>query len=197
MEIERRNFVTELRVAKRDGDDKPVIRGHGAVFDSLSENLGGFREKIDPGAFDGVMEDDVRALFNHNADHILGRSSAGTLKIGLDKRGLTYEIDPPDTQIARDLLISIERGDVRESSFGFTVGEDDWEESEDGGFIRTIRAIKGLFDVSPVTYPAYPDTDVAKRELRGIMEARKSAADKAIREAQALHARTLHITGPR
>lgn len=163
---EKRQFAGVIRVEKR-ADKGPLIRGHAAVFNRLSENLGGFREIIAPGAFDDVLEDDVRALIGHNDVLILGRSTAGTLRIGVDAEGLTYEIDPPDTTYARDLLVSMERGDVRESSFGFRVarGGEVWDEDEDGLLVRTITKFARLYDVSPVTFPAYPDTDVAKRSL--------------------------------
>lgn len=161
---EKRQFSGSILVERR-ADSAPLIRGHAAVFGKLSENLGGFREIIAPGAFDDVLKDDVRALYNHENSLILGRTSAGTTRIGVDGDGLTYEIDPPDTSYARDLLVSLERGDVRESSFGFRVarGGDIWDEDEDGVLIRTITKVSRLYDVSPVTFPAYPDTDVAKR----------------------------------
>jgi hypothetical protein len=163
---ERRSYSVEFRVEERE-DKSPVIKGHAAVFDQLSENLGGFREMIAKGAFkDAIKEDDVRALFNHNSDHVLGRNKAGTLRMKEDSTGLAIEIDPPDTQVARDLMISIERGDIDQMSFGFSVkpngeniGEDD-----DGNMIRTLTDVR-LFDVSPVTYPAYPQTDVAMRSV--------------------------------
>ena len=161
---EKRQFSGSIQVERR-ADSAPLIRGHAAVFDKLSENLGGFREIIAPGAFDDVLNDDFRALFNHSDSLILGRASAKTARISVDSAGLVYEIDPPDTQYARDLLVSLERGDVRESSFGFRVarGGDLWDEDDDGVLIRTITKVARLYDVSPVTFPAYPDTDVAKR----------------------------------
>lgn len=164
VEREKRQFPGSIQVERR-ADGPPLIRGHAAVFGKLSENLGGFREIIAPGAFDDVLQDDVRALFNHDESLILGRTSAKTVRIGIDADGLTYDIDPPDTQYARDLLVSMERGDVRESSFGFKVarGGDLWDEDDDGVLIRTITKVSRLYDVSPVTFPAYPDTDVAKR----------------------------------
>lgn len=163
---EKRQFVGQILVEKR-ADDGPLIRGHAAVFDKLSENLGGFREIIARGAFDEVLENDVRALIGHRDELILGRTSAKTLRIGVDAEGLTYEIDPPDTSYARDLLVSLERGDIRESSFGFSIARDGdtWTEDEDGRLVRTITKVSRLYDVSPVTFPAYPDTDVAKRSL--------------------------------
>lgn len=163
--FERRVFdVDEMRVETREDGTRHIV-GHAAVFDKLSENLGGFRERIEPGAFDDVLEDDVRALFNHNPDFILGRTRSGTLKIGQDKTGLRYEITPPDTQVARDLMVSLDRGDISQSSFAFTVADDDFEEDENGVIIRTIKKFRRLFDVSPVTYPAYPDASVGLRSL--------------------------------
>ena len=165
--MERRNFIVdELRVIRaKDGSDEPAkIMGHAAVFNTLSEDLGWFREKIDPGAFaESIKEDDIRALFNHDPNFVLGRNKAGTLKLSEDDTGLAVEIAPPDTQVARDLLVSIERGDVSQMSFGFRTIDQAWEivDEED---IRTLKKAK-LFDVSPVTFPAYPETDVAVRSL--------------------------------
>lgn len=149
----------------RSDDGEHRISGYAAKFNTLSENLGGFREQIRAGAFDGVLIDDVRALFNHDPSMILGRTKAGTLHLDSDGTGLRYTIDPPDTQYARDLHKSIERGDVTQSSFAFQVDDDDWREDDDGRIIRTINKVKRLFDISPVTYPAYPDTSVAARSI--------------------------------
>lgn len=163
MDKEIRCIGVELRV-KRD-NDKPIIQGYAAVFDSWSEDLGGFREKIQPGAFKAAIgKSDVRALINHDSNLVLGRTKAGTLKISEDKTGLWMEIDPPDTQYARDLMTSIDRGDIDQQSFGFTVKTDQWEEDRDNDKVtRTIVEVDELFDVSPVTYPAYQDTSVALR----------------------------------
>lgn len=170
---ERRTLdLDECRVSRRD-DGGATIVGHAAVFNKLSENLGGFREQIAPGAFDGVLEDDVRALINHDPNHILGRTAAGTLRLSVDKTGLRYEIDPPDRSDARDLLISMERGDVNQSSFAFTVEEDEWDEDDEGRVVRTILKFRRLYDVSPVTYPAYPDADVGLRSMQEWQESRK------------------------
>ena len=175
---EVRYFETDLSIEKRD-DDKRSIVGHGAVFNSLSENLGGFRELIDPGAFDDVLNDDVRALFNHNSDLILGRTKSNTLKLKVDDKGLHYDIDPPETTYARDLLTSLERGDITQSSFSFNVDVDSWDEDADGRVIRTIKKIKRLYDVSPVTFPAYPeaDVDVAKRGYEDFMKSKTPTID--------------------
>tara|TARA_R110001583_G_scaffold135046_4_gene286816 strand:- start:1938 stop:2537 length:600 start_codon:yes stop_codon:yes gene_type:complete len=164
---EERVFSSSLKIEQRaEGDNKvPMIVGYAAVFDSLSENLGGFREQIAVGAFDAVLADDVRCAFNHDPSMILGRTTSGTLRISVDGTGLRYECDPPDTQVARDLMISLERKDVDQSSFRFMVDEDSWDEDDDGRVVRTIKKFKRLIDVSPVTYPAYPDTSVAQRSL--------------------------------
>lgn len=163
-QIERRCLDTKFEIETRD-DGTHKLRGMAAVFDILSENLGGFREKIDPGAFDDVMDQDVRALFNHNDNIILGRTKADTLAISVNSVGLAYDIDLPDTQPARDLVVSIGRGDVDQSSFGFLVEDDVWTEDDEGRVVRTIKKFKTLFDVSPVVFPAYPDTTVATRKL--------------------------------
>lgn len=167
-EIERRTIsIDGLKIETRD-DAAPRITGHAAVFDSLSENLGGFREIIKPGAFaKSIEQDDIRALFNHNPDMVLGRNRANTLRLREDEHGLAIEIDPPDTQVARDLMVSMSRGDVTQMSFGFRVraGGSSWDEDENGDIIRTLTDVS-LFDVSPVVYPAYPETDVAVREMR-------------------------------
>ena len=167
MEHERRFFTLDaLKIEQREDGKTPTIRGHAAVFERLSDNLGGFREKIAPGAFDGVLGDDVRALFNHNTDLVLGRTKSGTLRLSVDSSGLVYEIDPPDTQAARDLIASMQRGDIDQSRFAFSVDEDDWQEDDEGRVIRTILKFRRLYDVSPVTFPAYPDAKVGLRSLR-------------------------------
>lgn len=157
------SLTIEARAAEGE-DGKMTIRGYAAVFDKLSSNLGGFRERIAPGAFDDVLDNDVRAVFNHDPSLMLGRSSAGTLRISTDATGLLYEVDLPDTSIGRDLWESVKRGDIKESSFKFTVLDDDWKDTDEG-IIRTINKVGRLLDVSPVSYPAYPDATVAARSL--------------------------------
>jgi len=162
--IERRTYaVPEFRVDQGD-DMPPKISGHAAVFDQLSEDLGGFRERIAAGAFANTLQNaDVRALFNHDPNFVLGRNKAGTLRLKEDITGLAIEIDPPDTQVARDLMISMQRGDISQMSFGFRTKNDKWDKV-DGKWVRTLLDVE-LFDVSPVTYPAYTQTDVAVRSL--------------------------------
>lgn len=166
--IERRFVPTaELRVARKDGQ-LPTIKGHAAVFDTLSVEMWGFYEEIAPGAFaDSIANgDDVRALFNHNMDVVLGRTKSGTLRLREDEVGLLSEIDPPDTQHARDVVSLIERGDVTQMSFSFVVLSDKWRIDDNERYVRRILQAK-LYDVSPVTYPAYPATDVSVRATDG------------------------------
>ena len=163
--MERRTIKHEVRVAG-EGEARQ-IKGYAAVFKSLSEDLGGFREMIMPGAFaDAIAEDDVRALINHDPNLILGRNVAGTLRLAEDEVGLSYEIIPPDTQYARDLIVSLDRGDVDQSSFGFMVIEESWRAPDEGSNlpVRILHRVR-LFDVSAVTFPAYQATTVAARAL--------------------------------
>ena len=180
-EIERRTYqIHEFRAAS---DGEPEISGYAAVFGELSENLGGFYEQIDRGAFATTLQTaDVRALWNHNADYPLGRLKAGTLSLSEDERGLAFSLRPPDTQYARDLLVSIRRGDVDQMSFGFRAVRDRWEQVG-GQVIRTLLEVE-LFDVSPVTYPAYPTTSAAVRSqleqfTHGSQAAEREASEKA------------------
>jgi len=184
MKIERRVFTAD-QCELRNDDGVSTVKGHGAVFNRESEDLGGFIEVIAPGAFDDVLDDDVRALWNHDANHILGRTVSGTLRLSVDESGLAYEIDMPDTQLARDLAVSMERGDVTQSSFAFTVADDDWEEYP-GGYKRTINKIGRLYDVSPVTYPAYPDADAGLRSLEKIKEKAKQMRTESALASNAL-----------
>ena len=189
LEIRYTHRKVEVR---NDENDKPKIVGYGAVFGSRSEDLGGFTEIIEPGAFDDAMEDDTRALFNHNDDIILGRRSSGTLELTLDDTGLRYEIDPPDSQLVRDMvLIPMQRGDISHSSFGFFLKKDGdtWEEDRNGKVTRTILkgGIERLLDVSPVTFPAYPDTEVALRKLNLF-------TDKSSKFAKELDDKDMNIT---
>lgn len=154
--------AVEVRVGDPVG--KPLISGHAAVFNQLSQDLGGFREMIQPGAFSNTLKDgDARALWNHNADHVLGRASTGTLRLWEDENGLAFEIDPPNTQTGRDLVELIQRGDVDAMSFGFNTVSDRWSNGPEGT-LRTLVEVR-LYDVSPVTFPAYPQTS-AELQLR-------------------------------
>lgn len=167
--MERRTFeVSELRAAAVDNN--PVISGYAAVFNARSDMIWGeFREVIAPGAFaESLQRDDIRALWQHDTAQVLGRKSAGTLTLVEDDHGLQVEIHPPNTQTGRDAMELIRRGDVSEMSFGFSVPPqgDEWSEDTDGTILRTVRKAK-LVEVSPVTFPAYPQTAVNMRSQFG------------------------------
>lgn len=171
MNDQRELRVMPVRFEVRASDGEPAkIVGYPAKFNVWSEDLGGFIERIAPGAFaETIMQDDIRALFNHNPDYVLGRNRAGTLILTEDEIGLRMEITPPETQWARDLLVSIRRDDVNQGSFGFRINDWDkdqvWEEPPgDTPWRRTLLKLR-LFDVSLVTFPAYPQTEA---HLRGL-----------------------------
>ena len=169
--MENETRYTKLKVSvmneEREGDGgKMTIAGYASTFNSKSFDLGGFVEIIAPGAFDGVLNDDVRAAFNHKPDNIIGRVSSGTLRLSVDNTGLRYEVDLPNNTLGRDLFESVKREDIKESSFRFGVapGGEEWRDTDEG-LVRTITKFSRLVDVAPVTYPAYPDSTIATRSL--------------------------------
>lgn len=156
---EVRSFTVELRAS----DEGRTIEGYAALHDSPTM-LGWYEEVIAPGAFQNADLSDVRALFNHDANFILARTP-GTLTLTIDERGLFYSFAAPDTSAGNDLLESVRRGDISQSSFAFEVKSQSWEwnDDEDVPDRRVITEIRKVWDVSPVTYPAYEDTTVAAR----------------------------------
>lgn len=180
----------ELRAVGGNADESGAatplaLEGYAATFNNLSHDLNGFREKIMPGAFSRTLKEsaDVRALKNHDANFVLGRTKSGTLKLEQDSRGLRFRVELPDTQYARDLHTSIKRGDMDQCSFAFKAVSQKWGEEQDGNgdwfAMRELHDVD-LFDVSAVTYPAYEDTTVSARgdivpaELRSRLAARKT-----------------------
>ena len=159
--MERYPIMMQLEV--RGEASAPVIEGYAAVFNSLSEDLGGFREQIAPGAFKQSLLGDVRALWNHDTGQVLGRTKAGTLQIEEDGKGLRVRITPPAS--ASGLVESMRRGDVDQMSFGFTVNKDEWAKTA-GGPVRTLLDVS-LREVSVVPFPAYLGTSAAVRSLFG------------------------------
>lgn len=185
-DMERRAIGEVVEVRAADNGKKKI--GGYALKWGKRYNMGWFTEEISRDALKGADLTDVRALLNHDPNVVLGRTLAGTLKIEEDDIGLRYEIDLPDTQAARDLAVSIERGDISQSSWGFTLrvsdedNGDEWTRT-DGKDHRVIKAVRQVFDVSPVTFPANPDTDVARRSLDAI-KAEQDAKDKAEADKQ-------------
>jgi uncharacterized protein len=159
--MERRTAF-ELRTAGRNR-----LEGYAAVYNSKSEDLGGFTEVIRAGAFRrSLLENkDILALFDHDTRAVLGRTSAGTLHLNEDAKGLHFEIDMPLTSLGRDLLISVERGDIRGASFAFKSREDRWIKGN-AGMLRELLDVD-LFEITITAMPAYADTEVARRALEG------------------------------
>jgi len=145
--------TAEMRAAS----DEMIVEGYAAVFNSITD-LGPFRERIAPGAFSDVLDNDVRLLINHDGVP-LARTSNNTLELKEDEDGLYYRAMLSDTQAGRDLYTMIKRGDISQSSFAFTVAE----ESVDEDGVRVIDKVGSLIDVSPVTYPAYQAATVSAR----------------------------------
>lgn len=176
--------VPEFRIERSDGA-LPTISGYAAVFNSTTD-LGYFTESIAFGAFTESIArgDDVRALFNHDPNLIIGRTKANTLTLIEDSKGLFCKITPPDTQLGRDLVVSIERGDVSQMSFGFYVDEEQADFKENSKPHYTIKKAS-LFDVSPVTFPAYEATEVeVQRHVRSRVEQinKRAKLEKEVRE---------------
>jgi uncharacterized protein len=166
MNKELRFVVAELRAT--GSQHSPRIEGYAATFAGIAD-LGAFREKIAPGAFQRSLasDRDVVCLYNHDNSMLLGRKSAGTLTLEEDGKGLRFSCDLPDTTTARDVFANLRAGNLKECSFGFFVdGEDgeSWEQQADGGILRTLRNVN-LFDVSVVTFPAYSNTEAAARNI--------------------------------
>jgi hypothetical protein len=174
--MEVRAFSTEVRASPaEDGSGALRFEGYAALFNSWSQDLGGFREQIAPGAFaKSLLADDVRALMNHDKNYVLGRNRSGTLVLAEDDRGLRFEVTAPNTQWARDLAESVKRGDINQCSFGFQAVRDDWRRA-DGIDERTLLEVR-LFDVSIVTYPAYLDTNANVRSCADVLEEHRAAA---------------------
>jgi uncharacterized protein len=182
---ERRFLQTEVRVQK-EADKPTIITGYAAVFNVVTKISSSFSEVIRPTAFTRALKEkqDVRALFNHDANKVLGRVKPGTLRLSIDNKGLRYEIDSPDTTVAVDLIKSIDLGNIDASSFGFSARGQKWNETTKDGVTTYLRELLDvdLFDVSPVTYPAYASTTVGVRSqlFEGLeipKEIRAAAAD--------------------
>lgn len=180
--IERRDWEfaeDDGLVVETRADGRPVVTGYAVRYNTLSVDLGGFRESILPGAFDKVLnrqrgKGDVVALFNHDPNQLLGRTSSGTLELASDDKGLRYTVSLPNTELGRMISEMVARKDLRGSSFAFTVDQkgESWAPGEDGKPRRSIREVSGLFDVSVVTHPAYSSSTVAvaRRSMEAWMQ---------------------------
>lgn len=164
-DAERRFFAEPVDFEMRgEGADENVISGYAAVFNSNSKDFGGWYERIAPGFFDDVLDDDAVALFNHDMNLVLGRNKVN-VKLEQDSKGLKYRVELPDTTMAKDVRTLIKSKIIHQSSFAFTVREQKWEHNENKPSVRTLLKAKRLYDVSPVTNPAYEDSTVGARNF--------------------------------
>lgn len=166
IEIRVRADRVEFRDATAGAPSAGVLAGYAAVYERLSQNLGGFVEKVAHGAFAQTLADNnpVLARYNHDDNQLLGTTEAETLRVASDDTGLPYEVDLPDTSVGRDVAVLAKRGDVRYSSFAFRTLEDSWSVTDQGFPLRTLVKVQ-LVDVAPVNNPAYRDTSVGMRSL--------------------------------
>jgi hypothetical protein len=173
--------AVEFRAKGDDAEGLGTLEGYAALYDSLSLDLGGFRERIAPGAFARALDADaeVLALADHDHARRLGRKSAGSLRLFDDATGLRVEIDVPNTTTGRDMAEEVRSGLVKGMSFGFRALRDEWDESGDE-IIRTLHEVE-LFEVSAVGSPAYPDTSLAKRSLDAARAEREAPGEAAAR----------------
>jgi HK97 family phage prohead protease len=163
-DAEKRTSGT-IEVRESEGDEM-ILEGYASVFNQETD-LGHFREVIKPGAFDDVLDNDVRALINHDPNLVLGRTTNGTLELSVDERGLKYRVKLGNQTYARDFYESVKRGDINQSSFAFTIDQQSWNEERT---LRSVDKVRTLLDVSPVTYPAYSQASVMARDQQPEVE---------------------------
>lgn len=182
---EIRHLTNNIEVRNDEESEDNIIVGYSLKFNRWSEDLGGFKEIISPGALEGADMSDVRALIDHMPTNIIGRNIAGSLKLEVDDIGLKFRCKLPNTSYARDLMENIRNGNINQCSFAFKVEDEeiDYDEETDM-FTRTVKKFAEILDVSVVTYPAYRDTDVAPavRSINKIKDEAQEKRDKDERE---------------
>jgi uncharacterized protein len=167
-------FLADVPEIRSIGDSQPHITGYAAAFEKLSRRMGGFVERVMPTAFNEARDagwQDVVCRYNHKDDMVLGTTGGGTLQLGIDERGLTYDVIPPEHR--SDVIELIKRRDVRYSSFAFRCAvpgtDDEWGVSDFGLPLRSLHNVN-LLDTAPVLDPAYRDTSVVARNMTGAIE---------------------------
>jgi hypothetical protein len=181
--ITRALFEVSGLELRKTTDGKQTLAGYAVLWEKKSLPIyGSFREQVRKGAFgQALKENNIRALWNHNSDLVLGSTKAGTMRVSEDEKGLRFEIDLPDTQAGRDAGVSVSRGDVDGMSFGFNVRKQEWDESDPKNVLRTLIEVD-LKEISPTPFPAYPQTKVGIRSVEDdfaeLSEARKIQSEK-------------------
>lgn len=181
-DIEHRDISNGVEIRSADG--KTTLRGYAARF-GIVYDMGWFTEEVHRDAFKNADMSDVRVLQDHNPSLILGRTKAKTARVGVDENGFWYEVDLPNSPNGENMRIAAERGDIDQSSWGFTLRSDKWE-TRDGKQHRTLIEIHTVFDASPVTFPANPDTSVAKRSFDLLTE-KEQEKIKAAKQAETIN----------
>lgn len=179
IENAERRFFSETMEVRSEGEDQ-YFEGYAAKFNKRTQLWSNFYEEIATGAFDSVKNDDVRGLFNHDPNQVLGRTASGTMTVTVDETGAYYRIkyNPNDPDHVR-VMEKVKRGDVSQSSFAFSIKEDSYERNATtGDTVRTIKKLSRWYDVAPVTYPAYADTSVAARGLTQFEQENKTEVTK-------------------
>ena len=180
--------IRNINESQIKADDSRTVEGYAVIFNSESRDLGGFTEIIESSALDGIIDSsDVFCYLNHDENRgVLARSNKGkgSLCLEVDSIGLKYAFEAPKTALGDELLEGIRRGDITSSSFAFTCGNDEWEKRSDGTYLRHIKSINGLFDVSPVYTPAYDATSVDTRGLDELKEIEKKELDNYYKELE-------------
>jgi HK97 family phage prohead protease len=162
-QLNKRDFKTKFEITRAEQDpEEMIIEGYFALYESETELWEGSFEIITKGAFDETLNNDIRALWNHNTQYVLGRNKSGSLEVKADDKGLFGIIKLPKTQYAKDLHELVQRGDVDQCSFGFNILDEDLEELASGGYRWRINKID-LHEISVVTFPAYENTTVQAR----------------------------------
>ena len=198
MKKEVRTIEIENLEIRSGEEGKTTIAGYAARFEKLSVPLWGFREKIRAGAFSGSLTNNIKALWNHNSDLVLGSTKGGSLVLEEDEKGLRFELDLPDTTWGRDAAESIRRKDVDGVSFGFRTKRDEWDETNPKDVVRTLIDVE-LLEISPTPFPAYPSTNVGVRSTEDVFNefiTQRGAEDKVAgeeRQAQARRVRELQL----
>lgn len=161
---EKRELTNQIEI--REDESGRTLHGYAVKWEMKSQTLGywrRFKEQFRKGAFaESLTNDDQRALWSHDPSKVLGRTKNGSLRLFEDNIGLRFELDLPNTTLGNDAYETIKRGDVDGVSFGFVMQKEEWDESDLDNVVRTITKAK-LLEISPVAFPAYPDSQVSAR----------------------------------